>query len=263
MNRCLPVLLACVLIVSGCALKHRDYGRWCEILPEDSDYFYAVGGPSSTRQAANDNARSEMGKFISVTVDSEIESWKRERNDGIDQERLEQLRLESKETLRYLSIAAVKREDGGYLALARMPRRPLNEIMESLRFEWMPPSLGEMARSALVPGWGQLEKKQTRKGLGILSSQVVLLGSTLIFNSLKTSAHDDYLLARTDGVRRAYRDDEDNYQRLMTGSLVGLGAVYIYNLIDVSTADKKVLIRDKSVSVEFNYPDTKLVYRFP
>ena len=112
MNRYVLILLACVLIVSGCALKHRDYGRWSEILPEDSDYFYAVGGPSSTRQAANDNARSEMGKFISVTVDSEIESWKRERNDGIDQERLEQLRLESKETLRYLSIAAVKREDG-------------------------------------------------------------------------------------------------------------------------------------------------------
>ena len=118
-------------------------------------------------------------------------------------------------------------------------------------------------RSVLAPGWGQLKKKQVRKGLSILSSQVVLLGSTLIFNSLKTSAHDDYLLARTDGVRRAYRDDEENYQRLMTGSLVGLGAVYLYNLIDVSTADKKVPIRDKSVSVGFNYPDIRLVYRFP
>lgn len=263
MNRYVLILLACVLIVSGCAVKQRDYGPWNEILPEDSDYFYAVGGPSPTRQAANDNARSEMGKFISVTVDSEIENRKQERNNDIDQERLEQLRVKSKETLRYLSIAAVKNKDEGYLALARMPRRPLNEIMESLRFEWIPPSTGEIVRSVLAPGWGQLKKKQVRKGLGILSSQVVLLGSTLIFNSLKTSAHDDYLLARTDGVRRAYRDDEENYQRLMTGSLVGLGAVYIYNLIDVSTADKKVLIRDKSVSVEFNYPDTKLVYRFP
>ena len=121
----------------------------------------------------------------------------------------------------------------------------------------------EIVRSVLAPGWGQLKKKQVRKGLSILSSQVALLGSTLIFNSLKTSAHDDYLLARTDGVRRAYRDDEENYQRLMTGSLVGLGAVYLYNLIDVSTADKKVPIRDKSVSVGFNYPDIRLVYRFP
>ena len=263
MNRCLPVLLACVLIVSGCALKHRDYGRWSEILPEDSDYFYAVGGPSPTRQTANDNARSEMGKFISVTVDSEIERVVVDSGDEIDQNTIDQLLVKSKETLRHLSIAAVKNKDEGYLALARMPRRPLNEIMESLRFEWIPPSTGEIVRSVLAPGWGQLKKKQVRKGLGILSSQVVLLGSTLIFNSLKTSAHDDYLLARTDGVRRAYRDDEENYQRLITGSLVGLGAVYIYNLIDVSTADKKVLIRDKSVSVEFNYPDTKLVYRFP
>ena len=263
MNRYVLILLTCVLIVSSCAVKQRDYGRWIEILPEDSDYFYAVGGPSPTRQAANDNARSEMGKFISVTVNSEIESWKQARNNDIDQGRLEQLRLESKETLTYLSIAAVKRKDGDYLALARMPRRPLNEIMESLRFEWRPPSTGEIVRSVLAPGWGQLKKKQVRKGLGILSSQVVLLGSTLIFNSLKTSAHDDYLQARTDGVRRAYRDDEENYQRLMTGSLVGLGAVYIYNLIDVSTANKKVLICGKSVSVEFNYPDIELVYRFP
>jgi len=263
MNRYVLVLLAFVSIVSGCAVKHEDYGRWCEILPEDSDYFYAVGGPSPTRQAANDNARSEMGKFISVTVDSEIERMVVDSGDEIDQNTIDQLRVRSKETLEYLSIAAVKNKDEGYLALARMPRRPLNEIMESLRFEWRPPSTGEIVRSVLAPGWGQLKKKQVRKGLSILSSQVVLLGSTLIFNSLKTSAHDDYLLARTDGVRRAYRDDEENYQRLMTGSLVGLGAVYLYNLIDVSTADKKVPIRDKSVSVGFNYPDIRLVYRFP
>ena len=42
MNRYVLVLLAFVSIVSGCAVKHGDYGRWCEILPEDSDYFYEL-----------------------------------------------------------------------------------------------------------------------------------------------------------------------------------------------------------------------------
>ena len=195
MNRYVLILLTCVLIVSGCAVKQRDYGRWSEILPEDSDYFYAVGGPSPTRQAANDNARSEMGKFISVTVDSEIERVVVDSGDEIDRNTIDQLQVASRETLQYLSMVEVKKTGEGYYTLARMPRQPLDKILEALRFKWVPPSTGDIVRSVLVPGWGQLEKKQSQKGLTIFGSQVLLLGGVLVSNSLKSSAYDDYLLA--------------------------------------------------------------------
>ena len=57
----------------GRGLRQAEFGNWVVRLPADSDHSYAVGGPNPDRTAANDNARAEMVKFISVTVDSEIE----------------------------------------------------------------------------------------------------------------------------------------------------------------------------------------------
>ena len=247
---------------TACGLKRAEFGDWMVRLPEDSDYFYAVGGPNPSRQVANDNARSEMGKFISVTVDSEIERVVIDSGDEIDRNTIDQLQVASRETLQYLSLVEVKKTGEGYYTLARMPRQPLDKILEALRFKWVPPSTGDIVRSVLVPGWGQLEKKQSQKGLTIFGSQVLLLGGVLVSNSLKSSAYDDYLLARTDSVRQAYRDNEENYQRLMTGMLVATGAAYLYNLVDVSTSLKKVSIKKRSVSLKMDPSATSLTYQF-
>ena len=53
------------------------------------------------------------------------------------------------------------------------------------------------------------------------------------------------IYAKTPGVRKAYQQDSQTLKSLMVGSLVTAGAVYIYNLVDVTAVPKKVPINQK------------------
>ena len=234
--------LVCILSFCGCGLRQAEFGNWVVRLPEDSDYFYAVGGPNPDRPAANDNARAEMAKFISVTVDSEIERVTVEQDGEIETTVVDQLRLKAEETLENVSIVEVRKTGEGYYTLARMPSRPIEDILESLRFKKVPPTAGEIARSILLPGWGQFQKDQSRKGFGILSGQALTIGSGALFYVLKSSAEENMIYAKTHGARKAYQQDSQTLKSLMISSLVTAGAVYIYNLVDVTAVPKKVPI---------------------
>ena len=139
-----------------------------------------------------------------------------------------------------LSIVEVHRNQEGYYALARMPSRPIEEILDSLRFKKVPATMGEIGRSVALPGWGQIQKNQNRKGFSILSAQALTIGGTVLFSILKSSADEDMIYARTAGVRRAYQQDSQTFRSLMVGSLITGTAIYIYNLVDVTAVPKKV-----------------------
>ena len=233
-------LLVCLQIFSGCSFSQAKFGDWIVRLPEDNNYFYAVGGPSSERILSNDDARTEMAKFISVTVDSEVERITIEHDGTIETKVMDELRIKAKETLENVSIIEVRQKKEGYYSLARMPSRPVEDILESLRFKKVPPSTSEIVRSILLPGWGQYQKNQGQKGLAILSSQALIIGTTVLFHILKSSAEENMIYARTTGIRRAYQKDAQALRSLTFGSLITATAIYIYNLVDVSAVPKKV-----------------------
>ncbi len=116
----------------------------------------------------------------------------------------------------------------------------MEEILDSLRFKKTPPTVGEIGRSVILPGWGQIQKSQQRKGFIILSAQAVSIGGTILFSILKSSADENMIYARTAGVRRAYQQDSQTFRNLMFGSLITATAIYIYNLVDVTAMPKKV-----------------------
>ena len=98
-----------------------------------------------------------------------------------------------------------------------MPSRPMEKILDSLRFKKMPPTVGEIGRSLVLPGWGQIQKSQQRTGFSILSAQAVAIGGTILFSILKSSADENMIYARTAGVRRAYQQDSQTFRSLMVG----------------------------------------------
>jgi len=251
-------ILTCLL--SGCGAKHAEFGNWTRRLPEGRNYFYAVGGPSESRPAANDNARAEMAKFIQVTVDAEINNILKARNEEIDNRFFEQVHLRANETLRYVSIVEVRKSPEGYYALARMPRRPVDEILEEIKFTKIPPSFGEIAKSIVITGWGEFHKSQTKKGMAILGSESLLVGGSLIFLTLRDDAADKSIHALTQGARKTYLNRKENYERLMLGTLIGAGVVYLYNLVDVTTVPKKV--ETGSVIFSFNAELNAVVLRY-
>ena len=238
----LPFLLA-LYFLTGCSLSTTSFGDWTVRLPEDENYFYAVGGPKDGRIEANDQARAEMAKFVSVTVDSEIERVTVEQSGSIKTNVVDQVRIEAKETMENVSIVEVRKSLQGYHSLARMPRRPIEEILDSLRFKKVPPTTTEIGRSVILPGWGQIQKRQAKKGLGILSAQAVSVGGTVLFSILKSSADEQMIYSRTAGARQAYRNEAQRFALLMVSSLVTASAIYIYNLVDVSSVPKKVPLK--------------------
>lgn len=246
----------------ACSAKHAEFGNWTTRLPEDQNYFYAVGGPSQLRSEANAHARSEMAKFIRVTVDSEIERIIEGRNEEVDKKTLEQLRIKANETLRYVNIVEVHKSPEGYYALARMPCRPLDELIEKIKFVKIPPSWDEIARSAVVPGWGQFQKRQFKKGVVFLSSEALLIGGYLIFDSFRDDAHEKSIFARTAGARKDYQDREQNYERLVLGTMVGIGAIYVANLVDAWAVPKTVEVEGKSASIRIKDSAAVICYQW-
>ena len=91
----------------------------------------------------------------------------------------------------------------------------------------------------------KFQKDQSRKGFGLLSGQALTIGSWALFYVLKSSAEEDMIYAKTPGVRKAYQQDSHTLKSLMVGSLVTAGAIYIYNLVDVTAVPKKVPINQK------------------
>ena len=80
-------------LLTTCSLSGKRFSDWTIRLPEDGDYFYAVGGPSTERIEANDQARAEMAKFISVTVDFEVERATTERSGQVETKIVDTIRL--------------------------------------------------------------------------------------------------------------------------------------------------------------------------
>ena len=239
---CLLFLLG-LYFLTGCGLGTTSFGNWTVRLPEDENYFYAVGGPKDERIEANDQARVEMAKIISVTVDSEIELVAIEQSGLVETTVVDQIRIQAKETMKNVSIVEVRKSLQGYHSLARMPRRPIEDILDSLRFKKVPPTATEISRSVILPGWGQIQKQQTKKGLGILSAQAVSIGGMVLFSILKSSANEQMIYSRTAGARQAHRNEAQRFAVLMVSSLVTASAIYIYNLVDVMAVPKKVPLK--------------------
>jgi len=91
-------------------------------------------------------------------------------------------------------------------------------------------------RSAILPGWGQLYKKEKAKGIIVLSATAVAVAGIIISQTMYQSniynaegTHDINLI-------NAYLTDANTWQSTRNIFSVAAGAIYIYNLVDAMTA---------------------------
>ena len=235
-------------IASGCALTNPKYGNWLAQLPEDPDYLFAVGGPQIERLIAANEARAEMAKTVSSTIDLKLKIILTETNRMVDESIAEQIRIESRHKLDYLQIVEVKQVRKKYYALARMPVRPIETVLNRLRFIERAPKLTEISRSLIIPGWGQSQKGQKLKGGVIFATQSLAIASYFVLRMLKRETYQHVLNARGDRARNFWMAKEQAYNKLVAGSLIVSVGIYLYNFIDVSTAKTKIPITETSRS---------------
>lgn len=91
-------------------------------------------------------------------------------------------------------------------------------------------------RSALVPGWGQILKGETTRGIRLLGTEVILISTFLVSQNLSLDYSRKASLER-DADRRSFynRLSDRSYTIGMVSGLMA-GVVYVYNIFDAVTA---------------------------
>lgn len=90
-----------------------------------------------------------------------------------------------------------------------------------------------MARS-LVPGWGQLYKGQKVKGACIMGGEVLLIGSVIVSENLRSS----YIKKMKEQPKffQTYNSKADNWANIRNVCIGAAAALYVYNLIDAAVS---------------------------
>lgn len=91
-------------------------------------------------------------------------------------------------------------------------------------------------RSAIVPGWGQLYKKEKTKGILILSATAVTVSGIIISQTMYQTNINNAESTHNIDLIEAYLADADTWQTMRNIFSVAAGAIYIYNIVDAITA---------------------------
>ena len=110
-------------------------------------------------------------------------------------------------------------------------------------------------RSAILPGWGQMYKGSTGKGIAILGAEVVAVGGIVAFESMRasyvTKIHTQPQFAQQ------YASKASNCKNIRNGFIAGAAAVYVYNLIDAIAAPGARWLKTTNGELSF-YPSATI-----
>jgi hypothetical protein len=117
-------------------------------------------------------------------------------------------------------------------------------------------SKGHYWRSAIVPGWGQFYTKSKTKGYIILSATVATIATTTVTQLLYDRNYKDYTQATKLGGShlddaKIFKSNADNWKIARNISVIALGTVYVYNLVDAFTAPGNIMYAYKDPKFEF------------
>lgn len=104
-------------------------------------------------------------------------------------------------------------------------------------------------RSAICPGWGQMYKGSTGKGVAILGAEVVAVGGIVALEGMRSS----YVTKAKKQPRYAqqYYAKASNCKNIRNGFIAGAAAIYVYNLIDAVAApgSRWIKIKDNGLAL--------------
>lgn len=131
-----------------------------------------------------------------------------------------------------------------YMVSKNLNRPQFDKVSFSYKY-----GMSALWRSALVPGYGQIYKGSTAKGISILSGEVALITGILLTENTRSSyrrkAKETYDVNKI--IR--YTDKADNYETARNIFIGGAIALYVYNLIDaVASNGRKRTITNKRIS---------------
>lgn len=101
-------------------------------------------------------------------------------------------------------------------------------------------------RSLIIPGWGQMYKGSTAKGLSILGGEAVLAAGIIVSENLRSS----YIkkMIEQPQHQQTYNNRADNWCNIRNVCIGAAAALYVYNLVDALVANgRKRAVTQKRV----------------
>jgi len=124
----------------------------------------------------------------------------------------------------------------------------------------LPTAFSSVWRSTLLPGWGQLYKDETFKGLSFMTFTLGGIASGFVFNELSNDAKNKAFSARTQVRRDFYNNQKKDFRTYSTISFIAAGAFYSWSLIDA------IAVKQDNLYVELkqdnDYSSIGIAFRF-
>ena len=91
-------------------------------------------------------------------------------------------------------------------------------------------------RSAIIPGWGQMYKKQYAKGIAILAVEAAAVYVACVAENQRSSYMGKIKATTDPDAIKFYQNKANESKNLRNGLFIGAAAVYVYNLVDAIAA---------------------------
>jgi hypothetical protein len=260
-----PLCLISCFYIFSCIICAQP--NWVTKTPEGylNDYFVGRGVATTKTEAtqkAYEDAVVSIMRNNSLTVNySEDNRTVTEQRNLDETTRMEivrksvqELRFEGEsKTIKHLKLSETYYENSfsGYEAwvLLSLPKRdPISP----------PSAFSPVWRSFLLPGWGQLYKEQTFKGISFMVLTIGGVASGLVYRQMSMDATDKAYASRTQARRDYYNQDKKDYNNYSMISFIAAGVFYSWNLIDAIIVKQDNLY----VQLELQPADCRFAFSF-
>jgi len=228
---------------------------WLNAPPTGIFFNYYSGMSSSKRsldeakELAVSDALSEIIIQNEIYVESNITTFEKETETELFSRITKEIKVKGKSE----AIKGLQKEEeywevvktgGGliyhYYILMKIPKpQYANHIFSSSELK-QTYGLTPIFKSVFIPGWGQIHKNETKKGVLILSGFAVTIASGIITQNISSSYEKDAKSADGKDWIKYYNDLSNQYYLVSMSAYVLASVIYGYNLLDVisSRGDK-------------------------
>lgn len=104
---------------------------------------------------------------------------------------------------------------------------------------------------ALVPGWAQMHKGSTGKGIAIIAAEVAAIGG-IIYTENERATYKSKMRSQPNFAKK-YKAKADNFETARNCCIGAAAAIYLYNLIDaiVAPGAKRVVVKPRNLDFAF------------
>lgn len=241
--------------------------EWYRELPQGFayDYFKGMGSSTSKSEAAqlafedavisimnNNTVKIELPKFSIENLGNEKISAD-SLNSIITRKTVIELKLSNEsKTIKGLRTYKTEFEQEGrifnaYVLLSLPKKNPIPS----------PSSLSPIWRSIFVPGWGQLYKGETFKGVSFIVLTLGGVAGGFVFKQLSQDATNKANSSRTQASRDFYNQQTKDYDTYSKISFITAAVFYVWNLIDA------IAVKQSNFYAELNgTKNIQICYRY-